>query len=188
MFDEFYKIYPKKVDKTEAKVLFEKLDEALQRNIIRDIAKRIAGHGQWRDKKFVPSPARYIRRKLWNDEIVVDKSIRDRQQSNEDGSIHARFWTMLMQMYGRKFEASFGETMPVAWRSRLRSLTQKQASAILTLLTSEMQSEFIPDLPKICRLRHYCFDEPEFKSLPRPNRDSKVIDDAFNQLRGILKY
>ena len=187
MFEEFWKIYPKKVDKAEAKKLFEKLPLEVRQIIIIDVVKRILVHSQWREKEFVPSPARYLRKKLWNDEYSTRKTVEQKQADNEDGTILSRFWTMLMQMYGSKFVNSFGETMPVAWRSGLRDLTERQASQILKLLTED-QKGFMPDLATICRLRKFCHAPIANKMLPSPTPDPAIIDDAFNQLKGILKY
>jgi len=61
----FYDLYPKKVDKMEAEKVFKKLSYENQCSAIFDMeTKRYAQ----RAKKYIPSPAKYLRRELWNDE------------------------------------------------------------------------------------------------------------------------
>jgi len=61
----FYSNYPKKVDKKDAYQIFVKLSVKKQKEAITDNA---ADRYKQRLKKFIPSPARYLRKELWNDE------------------------------------------------------------------------------------------------------------------------
>jgi len=63
-FKVFWKGYPKKVDKIDANKLFLKLSVKNQEIAIKDSPSRYLS----REKKYVPSPARYLRKELWNDE------------------------------------------------------------------------------------------------------------------------
>lgn len=152
-FDSFWVVFPKKSDKQISEKLFNALSEGLQKTIINDVLDRKAHHDQWKDKQFVPSPARYLRRELYKDDIVQARTKEMDQAENEDGSVHARLWTMLIQFYGQKFINSFGEKMPPAWRFGLIDLSQKECSKILRHLSTD-NCEFMPDLPKICRIRN----------------------------------
>jgi hypothetical protein len=61
----FYGNYPKKVDKMDAYKIFVKLSVKKQKQAIADNA---ADRYQHREKKFIPSPVRYLRKELWTDE------------------------------------------------------------------------------------------------------------------------
>ena len=72
-FELFYDIYPKKVDKADAKKVWNRLkpDQALF-DIIRDSISRQLGSGNWSlsEKNYIPGPAKYLRQEKWNDEII----------------------------------------------------------------------------------------------------------------------
>jgi hypothetical protein len=61
----FYDLYPKKVDKMEAEKVFKKLSYENQCSAIFDMERKRYAQ---RAKKYIPSPAKYLRRELWNDE------------------------------------------------------------------------------------------------------------------------
>ena len=66
-FDVFWREYPRRVDKQEALGLWKKikLDEvpAIMLGL-----RRWKESGQWDDVQFCPSPARWLRRRKWEDE------------------------------------------------------------------------------------------------------------------------
>ena len=66
-FDVFWREFPKKVDKQEALDLWKKLklDEV---PVIMAGLQRWKASGQWADVQFCPSPARWLRRRKWEDE------------------------------------------------------------------------------------------------------------------------
>mgnify|MGYP001060565732 FL=1 len=165
MFNEFWTVYPKKVDKGQAEKRFNALTGGQQRIVISDVLDRSNHHAQWRDKNFVPSPARYLLREMWNDEIVRAKSLEQKQVEHEDSKypVHSRLWTMLQQMYGSQVVNGFGGTIPKAWIYGLQDLTEKECSKILRYLATD-SSEYAPNLPKINRIRRIGY-EPVYTQL-----------------------
>ena len=70
-FARFWDHYPKKCDKKETLALWLKGNyDSMIEIIIADLINRTKYHQQWQDKKYIPSPARYLRREKWEDEIV----------------------------------------------------------------------------------------------------------------------
>jgi hypothetical protein len=70
-FDLFWEIYPYKIKKKEAKDTWShrKLD-GIADMIISDVKTRIAKDERWQNKKFIPSPAKYLSGDRWTDEIM----------------------------------------------------------------------------------------------------------------------
>jgi phage replication O-like protein O len=69
-FAQFYQAYPKHRDRAEAENLYLALprDSTLYDRIDAHVAAMQAS-GQWDDPQYVRSPARYLRRKNWEDEV-----------------------------------------------------------------------------------------------------------------------
>lgn len=71
MFDEFWKIYPKKVGKPKSMEYWSLLTKEEMQKAIDDIPNRKA------DRKwiggFIKDPERYIKNKQWDDDIIEDK-------------------------------------------------------------------------------------------------------------------
>jgi hypothetical protein len=72
LFDNFWSIYPKKQDKQDSMRIWKtkKLEE-IGDLIIEDVKIRIENDWKGREKQFVPSPAKYLGKKKWNDEIIA---------------------------------------------------------------------------------------------------------------------
>lgn len=70
-FLQFWDDYPKKVDKSEAEQLFMKLDppDELFKIIIAAIQAQKDSE-QWQEPKYIPSPARWLRRGKWTDKLT----------------------------------------------------------------------------------------------------------------------
>lgn len=70
-FEEFWAAYPKKVDKTKSREIWQKLvpDEALKKQIIAAV-KQQAKSDEWTKDggQFVPYPSTWLRRRRWEDE------------------------------------------------------------------------------------------------------------------------
>jgi len=68
-FDEFWSLYPKKVEKKKAKAVFEKLnpDEELFNTIISALKKQKESD-QWQ-RGFIPNPTTWLNGERWNDDI-----------------------------------------------------------------------------------------------------------------------
>ena len=73
-FDDFWQVYPKKVDKQTARTLWDKLapDNDLQKLIIAAV-KRQAQSEEWRKDggQFVPYPSTWLRHKRWEDDVFA---------------------------------------------------------------------------------------------------------------------
>jgi len=72
-FDIFWKAYPRKEEKKEARALFEKLnpDDDLLAQILRAVetAKRSQ---QWKVRRFIKQPPVWLRGECWTDELTVE--------------------------------------------------------------------------------------------------------------------
>ena len=68
-FDEFWSLYPKKVEKKKAKAVFEKLDpdEELLKKML-DAIKKQKESDQWQ-RGFVPNPTTWLNGERWNDDL-----------------------------------------------------------------------------------------------------------------------
>jgi len=84
-FDKFWKIYPRKTHKESAEEkwrILSKMPNNKQpefRTIIRAV-KAQSKQEQWQDKKYIPNPAKWIFRRMWDDE-VIDKSLKKKVSS-----------------------------------------------------------------------------------------------------------
>lgn len=70
-FEEFWSLYPKKVEKKKAQEKWDKLDRAIQELVIADLPSRVNDDG-WK-RGFVPNPTTYLNGERWNDEIQASK-------------------------------------------------------------------------------------------------------------------
>lgn len=93
-FDEFWKACPKKVDKQDAKTAWKNLSNKKRQIALVDIKTRYAGT----EKQFIPSPAKYLRKEKWTDE-VIDSAAKPRTDAE---------WVALGQAKG--IEAKPGES------------------------------------------------------------------------------
>ena len=71
-FEEFWKAYPRKADRTEAQKAFENLrpDEKLMETLLAAIGRQKQTE-QWRkqDGQFIPNPATWLRHRRWEDDV-----------------------------------------------------------------------------------------------------------------------
>lgn len=185
-FEKFWEVWPKKVDKAEAKKLWAKLSLEQQQQCIMAVTRKLVSDAAWKEKKFIPSPARFLRREKWEDEDQQDQSLDETQR--DDGTTWARFWNMLVQMYGRKFEREYGPVMPVLWRQGLDKLSNQEAAKILAMLASE-DFQRLPDLPHIRRLRRYARNQiaGHQRELPPPPRNEKLALESLAECQRILR-
>lgn len=70
-FDEFWDLYPKKVDKREAAELWAKVGINGTRELILTALRQHKQSEQWLELggKYIPSPARWLRKRKWEDEL-----------------------------------------------------------------------------------------------------------------------
>jgi hypothetical protein len=66
LFEEFWKIYPRRIAKKKARQIFEKHKD--QERIIEG-AKRFAALNDKTDEKFIPHPTTWLNGERWNDEM-----------------------------------------------------------------------------------------------------------------------
>lgn len=69
-FNQFWNIYPKKVERKTAELKWSKLPYEVQLAIIADIPRRILGR-QWK-AGYIPNPTTYLNGERWNDVIEVE--------------------------------------------------------------------------------------------------------------------
>ena len=69
-FEDFWKVYPRRVSKQTALKAWMKLkaDETLTRKIIEDVRCRIEGEWRGRDVQYIPHPTTYLNQRRWEDE------------------------------------------------------------------------------------------------------------------------
>lgn len=74
-FEEFWKVYPKKTEKVNAKKSWikNKLDEQAD-IILRDLEERIQREWQFKEKQFIPNPHRYLHNKFWINNEIIDSN------------------------------------------------------------------------------------------------------------------
>ena len=77
-FEDFWKIYPRKVDKKGSyqKWIRAGADDskALTETIIDDVKRRITGDWSKTDEKYIPHPSTYLNQRRWEDEITPTKT------------------------------------------------------------------------------------------------------------------
>lgn len=77
LFDEFWRLYPRRVGKTDAFKAWKKLkpDNTLLTTMIIAINKQKQTE-QWQNEKFIPYPASWLNGRRWEDEIPEPKDCR----------------------------------------------------------------------------------------------------------------
>jgi len=69
-FEEFWKIYPVKKNKTRSRKIWErKKYSAILPLICKDIANRLENEAQWQDTQFIPHPSTYLNNERWLDDV-----------------------------------------------------------------------------------------------------------------------
>lgn len=75
-FTIFWAMYPKKKDRLRAKEVWIKKNlETQGEQILDGLNMAIRNEVQWRDKQFIPEPAKWLRNERWEDEIVSVKDL-----------------------------------------------------------------------------------------------------------------
>jgi len=70
-FEKFWKAWPKKVDRKEAYQKFLKVKEPVE--VLLSAIERQKKSQQWEEKKYIPSPARWLSKEKWEDEVIVEQ-------------------------------------------------------------------------------------------------------------------
>ena len=80
-FDRFWEEYPKKVGKKEAKRAFERAKKTTDaETMIRAVIAQKSS-GQWKrdNGRYIPNPATWLNQGRWDDEIQVEKTMKEKQ-------------------------------------------------------------------------------------------------------------
>lgn len=74
-FDDFWRIYPRHVNKATAMKAWAKLkaDDSLVDTIINDVKRRLDGEWKDADIQFIPHPSTYLNQRRWEDESPSEK-------------------------------------------------------------------------------------------------------------------
>jgi len=82
-FMRFYSEYPRKEKPADAWKAFKaiKPDDSLLCDIVEDVKQRSLLHTQWRDKKYIPLPASYLRSATYEGEIYNEESDNKEQKA-----------------------------------------------------------------------------------------------------------
>lgn len=71
-FEDFWKMYPRKVGKKKARTLFDKISPALHKQIEEAIENyKLTEQWQKENGKFIPHPYTFLYQERWEDEIPV---------------------------------------------------------------------------------------------------------------------
>ncbi|MDA3807108.1 MAG: replication protein [Thiomicrorhabdus sp.] len=74
-FEKWWKLFPKKIAKSEAEKVWKRKKLDLQSDeIIADIDNRNTKQYSKTDKQFIPNPATFLNQERWNDEIIVQSN------------------------------------------------------------------------------------------------------------------
>lgn len=90
-FEDFWQIYPKKVDKKDSKLAWAKI------SMDAELWDRIKAHVlvayAHTDKQYVPSPYRYLKKELWTNEIIGQSKQKEKQgYVNENAEQYERLF------------------------------------------------------------------------------------------------
>jgi hypothetical protein len=67
-FENFWKVYPRKIGKGKVRGMFLKLNQSLMPKILQTVVMEKTS-SQWQDPKFIPLPATWINPERWDDEL-----------------------------------------------------------------------------------------------------------------------
>jgi hypothetical protein len=69
-FEEWWKVYPRKVGKPEAKRAWLKIERGVTLEKLIAETIRWDNSQEWRDAQFIPYPATFLNRRQWEDESL----------------------------------------------------------------------------------------------------------------------
>jgi pyocin large subunit-like protein len=95
LFDEWWKLYPRKQDKKKALAAWAK--QGCEKNadsLIDTLRNQIANDAQYSgDQQYIPLPSSYLNKEKFNDEIVIRSRTEPRETSAEAGERELAAWT-----------------------------------------------------------------------------------------------
>lgn len=74
-FETFWKAYPRRVAKAEARKAYDKAMKTVSHQTIMDGVQRYAVYTQSTDHRFIKHPASWLRAECWEDELQDTRSI-----------------------------------------------------------------------------------------------------------------
>ena len=79
-FDEFWKVYPRKVGKGHARIAFVKSLKLVEADILIEAAATFARVSKCTEKKYIPHPTTWLNAERWDDEVddIANQSNTDR--------------------------------------------------------------------------------------------------------------
>lgn len=84
-FDDFYRVYPRKVGREEARKAFERVSRKTAVDVIVAGAARFAADPNLPEKQFIPHPATWLNRGGWDDEPQAPRG--EQHQSKDDRAL-----------------------------------------------------------------------------------------------------
>ena len=70
-FEAFWKLYPKKVNKSKAEKSWEKIPSSVDPKIIFDALAIQKKTEQWENFKYIPHPSTWLNQRRWEDEVEI---------------------------------------------------------------------------------------------------------------------
>jgi hypothetical protein len=73
-FEQFWKAYPRKTGKQDALKAWKQTKPSgkLVDTIAKDLIARMEAD-QWRDKQYIPQAGKYLRQRIWEDEVIISR-------------------------------------------------------------------------------------------------------------------
>lgn len=106
-FEEFWKLYPRKVGKATAKKAFEKALEASTEEEILEGVRRLASDRNLPETQFIPYPSTWLNREGWGDDPFPEKKEKPWQRAAEGPGL--RDWVKALHDIGEHWECKAGE-------------------------------------------------------------------------------
>jgi hypothetical protein len=76
-FEQWYSHYPRKVGKVDARKAWLKIERGVSLETLIAETIRWDNSQEWRDLQFVPYPATFLRRRMWEDESLPYRASRE---------------------------------------------------------------------------------------------------------------
>jgi hypothetical protein len=185
-FEAFWEIYPRKTGgKPNAERKFNSLSDADKYNAIAGAKHHRDNNPQWRNKALIPHATTYLNQSRWLDEIVEEKTAKDRVVENHDGSNVDLVWSAMAQMYGDSWIKRHGEKPPEIWQKMLKNLPIARLKRGLRAAL-DAHSDFPPSLPKFMEYCAPSFEEQYPTALPKPKGDRLKALESLEEMKKLL--
>ncbi len=138
-FEEFWKVYPRRVSKLPAAKAFAKLTEVEQQSAINDVEKRTRARWWSADPRKIPHPATYLNANRFEDEWAGDLKYREEASPTHGAILHAPIDTGV----DRDIWGMVGQKVCKSWLLRSGGIDAKLIDAFVKIkndTVSEMRS------------------------------------------------